>query len=113
MPEGCLMGSGAEASEVPLLHVSICSAVDTSMGCSTELLGGNSDGQPVNKGPRGQQSAPTNFTGLWERDHVTIIPLLLRRSSAELEGRSHLSLTRSMYKDIKYKEAGGKLLWNL
>lgn len=64
MPEGCLMGSGAEASEVPLLLVSICSAVDTSMGSSTELPGANRDGQPVGLGPRGQHSPPTNFTGL-------------------------------------------------
>lgn len=56
MPEGCLMGSGAEASELPLLLVSICSTVDTSMGCR--------EGLPVSMGPRGQQSPPTNFSGL-------------------------------------------------
>lgn len=77
MPEGCLMGSGAEASEVPLPLVSICSAVDTSMGCSAELPGASRDGQPVSVGPRGQQSPPTNFTGLWKRDmwESEIIPL--------------------------------------
>lgn len=68
MPEGCLMGSGAEASELPLPLVSICSAVDTSIGCSEEPPGANRDGQPVSVGPRGQQSPPTNFTGLWGRE---------------------------------------------
>lgn len=64
MPEGCLMGSGAEASEVLLLLVSICSIVDTSMGCSAELPADSREGQPVSVGPRGQQSPPANFTGL-------------------------------------------------
>lgn len=63
MPDGCLMGSGAEASDTPLL-VSICSTVVTSMGCSTEPPGASRDGHPVSVGPRGQQSPPTNFTGL-------------------------------------------------
>lgn len=58
------MGSGAEASGVPLLLVSICSTVDTSMGCSTEWPGANRDVQLFNAGPWDQQSPPTNFTGL-------------------------------------------------
>lgn len=68
------MGSGAEASEglVPLLLVSICSMVDTSMGCSTGH-GGRWDGQVVSAGPRSQQSPPTNFTGLWKEDRTFII----------------------------------------
>lgn len=55
------MGSGAEASEgvLPLLLlVSMGSPPGTSMGCSTER------GQAGSVGPRGQQSPPTNFTGL-------------------------------------------------
>lgn len=68
MPEGCLMGSGAETSEEMLLLVSICSAVNTSIGCSTELPGANREVQLVSAGPRGQQSPPINFTGLWKKD---------------------------------------------
>ncbi|KAG7224522.1 hypothetical protein INR49_015046, partial [Caranx melampygus] len=47
MPDGCLMGSGAEASNVPLQLVSICSTVDTSMGCSPEPPADSRDGLPV------------------------------------------------------------------
>lgn len=60
------MGRGAEASEgvLPLLLlVSIGSPIVPSMGCSTELWV-RWDGQAVSVGPRGQQSPPTNFTGL-------------------------------------------------
>lgn len=63
-PAGCRMGRGAEASEgvLPLL-VSIASPAVTSMGCSTELLG-RREGQALSVGPQDQQSPPTNFTGL-------------------------------------------------
>lgn len=72
MPAGCLMGSGAEASEdVPMLLMSICSTADTSMGCSRELWV-EWDRQVVSAGPRGQQSPPTNFNGLWEEEEGDI-----------------------------------------
>lgn len=80
MPEGCLMGSGAEASEVlppPPPHVSMCSTVDTSMGCSPEQLVGSRDVLPVSVGPRGQQSPPTNFTGLWKKKRREKLRLFL------------------------------------
>lgn len=64
MPEGCLMGSGADASVKPLPLVSICSTAETSMGWSIELLGESRDGLPVIKGPRCQLPPPANFTGL-------------------------------------------------
>lgn len=63
------MGSGAEASEgvAPPPLVSMCSTVDTSMGCSTEP-GVRWAGQVVSAGPRSQQSPLTNFKGLWKKD---------------------------------------------
>ena len=70
------MGSGADTSEVPLLPVSICSTVDTSMGWSTKLPWDGRDGPPVSKGPRGQQSPPANFNGLKEK----VLVLFLRGS---------------------------------
>lgn len=56
------MGSGAEASDAPLLPllVSICSIVDTSMGCSAEA-------------PCGQQSPRANFTGLRQGKLAAVI----------------------------------------
>lgn len=58
------MGSGADASLVQPPLVSMCSTVETSMGCSAEPPGDSMDGQPVSEGPRGQPSPPANFTGL-------------------------------------------------
>lgn len=57
------MGSGAEASEAPLLFVSICSTADTSISCSPDP-GGSRDGQPVSVDPRDQQSPTENLIGL-------------------------------------------------
>lgn len=75
MPEGCLMGSGAEASVKPLPLVSICSTAETSMGWSIELLGESRDGLPVIKGPRCQLPPPANFTGLRKKMWHTLIRL--------------------------------------
>lgn len=59
------MGRGAEVSVMKPLLVSICSGVETSMGWSIELLRESRAGVSVSGGPRGQQSPPANFTGLW------------------------------------------------
>lgn len=64
MPDGCRIGSGAEASVVPLPLMSICSTEDTSIGWSTYIPGDSSDGLWFSLGPRNQESPPANFTGL-------------------------------------------------